>query len=63
MDFSSMMSGSLGKQGPWVPCKLLYYILQYAMYVGIGEPFIRYPSSSWNEVHRLLDRAKVLEVN
>jgi hypothetical protein len=32
MDFSSMMASSLGKRGPWVPCKHLYNILQYAMY-------------------------------
>jgi hypothetical protein len=30
VDFSS-----LGKQGPWVPYKNLYYILQYVMYFGI----------------------------
>ncbi len=63
VDFSSMMFRFFGKWGPWVPCKHLYYILQYAMYVGIREPFMHYPSSSWNEVHRLLNRAKVLEVN
>jgi hypothetical protein len=33
------------------------------MYVGIRKPFIHYPSWSWNEVHRLLDHAKVLDVN
>jgi hypothetical protein len=66
MDFSSMMDSSLSKWGPWVKLdkKHLYYILQYAMDYGIREPpFIHYPSSSWNEVHRLLDRAKVLELN
>jgi len=46
VDFASMMALSLGKQGLWVPCKHLYYILQYAMYFGIREPFIHYPS--WN---------------
>jgi hypothetical protein len=35
MDFSSMMVGSLDKWGPWVPCKHLYYILQYGMYYKI----------------------------
>ncbi len=47
MGFSSMMSTSLGGQGPWVQCKHLYYILQYhAMYLGISEPLIHYPSWS-----------------
>ncbi len=63
MDFFSMMFASLGKWGLWVPCKHLYYILQYAMYFGIKEPFIHYPSWNWNEIHKLLDHAKVLEVN
>jgi hypothetical protein len=63
VDFLSMMALSLNKQGPWVPCKHLYCILQYAMYYNIKEPFIHYPFWSWNEVHRLLDHAKVLEVN
>jgi len=63
VDFSSMMSGSLGKQGSWVPCKHFYYFLQYAIYSRIRKPLIHYPSWSWNEVHRLLDCAKVLEVN
>jgi len=44
VDFASMMASSLGKQGMWVPYKHLYYILQYAMYFGINEPFIHYPS-------------------
>jgi len=35
VDFLSMMASSLNKQGPWVPCKHLYYILQCAMYVGL----------------------------
>jgi hypothetical protein len=34
MVFSSMMFGSLGKQGMWVPCKHLHYFLQYAIYYG-----------------------------
>jgi hypothetical protein len=58
-----MMDSSLGKKRPWVPCEHLYYILQYAMYYGIRKPFIHFPSWSWDEVHRLLHRAKVLEVN
>jgi hypothetical protein len=35
VDFFSMMFASFGKWGLWVPCKHLYYILQYAMYFGI----------------------------
>jgi len=35
MDFSSVMVTYLNKRGLWVPCKHLYYILQYAMYSGI----------------------------
>jgi hypothetical protein len=53
VDFASMMVLSLGKQGPWVPYKHLYYILQYAMYsrlnnhsstihLGAGMKFIDY---------------------
>ncbi len=59
VDFSSMMVLSFDKQGPWMPCKHLYYILQYAMCFRIKEPFIHYPSWSWNEFHRLLNHAKV----
>jgi hypothetical protein len=44
VDFFSMMFASLGKWGLWVSCKYLYYVLQYAMYFGIREPFIHYPS-------------------
>jgi hypothetical protein len=44
MDFSSIMFTLLNKWGPWVPCKHLYYILQYAMYFRIEEPFIHFPS-------------------
>jgi len=44
MDFSFMMVSSFGKWGLWVPCKHLYYILQYPMYFGIKEPSIYYPS-------------------
>ncbi len=63
VDFFSMMSRSLIERGSWVPCRHLYDILQYAMYIGIKEPFIHYPSWSWNEVHRLLNHAKILEIN
>jgi hypothetical protein len=35
INFSSMMSMSFSKQGLWVQCKHLYYILQYVMYFGI----------------------------
>jgi hypothetical protein len=58
-----MVFVSFDKQGPWVPCKHLYYILQYAMYFGIREPFIHYPFGSYNDIHKLLNGAKVLEVN
>jgi hypothetical protein len=44
MDFSFMMDSSLGKWGLLVPYKHLYYILQYALYFGIREPFIHYSS-------------------
>jgi hypothetical protein len=44
MDFSSMMFASLNNWGSCVLCKHLYYILQYAMYYGIKEPFIHYSS-------------------
>jgi hypothetical protein len=50
MDFASMIASSLSNWGPWVPCKHLYYIMQYAIYSRIREPFIHYPSWSWNEV-------------
>jgi hypothetical protein len=40
MDFFSMMSMSFGGQGPWVQSKHLYYILQYAMFLKVREPFI-----------------------
>jgi hypothetical protein len=62
MDFFPMMFVSLDRQGPWVQCKHLYYILQYAMYYGIKESLIHYPSWNLNEVHRVLIHAKVLEV-
>jgi hypothetical protein len=62
VDFSSMMFASLDGQGLWVQWKHLHYFLQYAMYLGIREPSIHYPSYSWNEVHRLLAHAKVLEI-
>ncbi len=42
VDFFSMMVLSLGKWGLWVPRKHLYYILQYAMYSRIRNPFIHY---------------------
>jgi hypothetical protein len=61
MDFSSMMFMSFGGQGPWVQCKHMYYILQYAMFSKVREPF-NHPSSSSNEVHRLLGDGKVLEL-
>jgi hypothetical protein len=35
MDFSSTMATYFNKQGLWVPCKHLYYILQDAMYLGL----------------------------
>jgi hypothetical protein len=44
VDFLFTMASSLGKWGPWVPCKHLYYILQYAMYYGIRKLVIHYPS-------------------
>jgi hypothetical protein len=56
VDFSSMMVLSLDKQRPWMPCKHLYYILQYAMYFRIKEPFIHYPSWSWNEFQFFIKR-------
>jgi hypothetical protein len=42
VDFVSTMALSLGKLGLWVPCKQLYYILQYVIYFGIRESFIHY---------------------
>ncbi len=62
VEFFSMMSVSFYRQGLWVQCKHLYYILQYAMYYGIKKPFIHYSSWSWNEVHRLLACANILEL-
>jgi hypothetical protein len=44
VDFFPLMFTSFVKWGLWVPCKHLYYILQYAMYFGIRKPFIHYPS-------------------
>jgi len=63
MDLFSVMFMSLDEQGPWVHYKQMYYILQYVMFCGIRESFIHYPSWNWDEVHRLLGRAKVLKLN
>jgi hypothetical protein len=62
MDFPSMMFASLNGRTLWVQGKHLYYILQYVMFCGIKEPFVHYPSWSWNEIHRLLGCAKTLEL-
>jgi hypothetical protein len=32
MDIVTMVLGSLGKQGKWVPCKHMYYVLQHVMF-------------------------------
>ncbi len=61
--FSPMMTLMRASRGHGCHVKHLYYILQYAMYSRIKKPIIHYPSWSWNEVHRLLNCAKVLEVN
>ncbi len=40
MDFVTMVSSSLGKQGKWVPCKHMYYVLQHVMFCAQVEIFI-----------------------
>ncbi len=42
MDFVTMVSGSLGKQGKWVPCEHIYYVLQHVMFCGQFESFIHF---------------------
>ncbi len=59
MDLFSIMFVSVDEWGLWVRCKHMYYIFQYVMFCVIKEWFIHYPSWSWNEVHKLLSRAKV----
>jgi hypothetical protein len=63
VDVSSMMVSSFNKWGPQVPCKHVYYILQHVMCFGIKKLFTHYPSLNRNEIHRLLNHAKVLRVN
>jgi hypothetical protein len=38
-----------------VPCKLMYYVLQHAMFCGQFEIFIDFPTWSCDEVCHLLD--------
>jgi type III secretory pathway component EscU len=52
---------SLGIHGAWVQCKHLYHILQNIMYYGQFEEFIHYPTWNWDEVQRLLARAKTFD--
>jgi hypothetical protein len=40
MDFVTMVSGSLRKQGKWVPCEHMYYVLQHVMFCGQFDIFI-----------------------
>jgi hypothetical protein len=42
MDFVTMISSSLGKQGKWVLCKHMYYVLQHVMFCGEFEIFIHF---------------------
>jgi hypothetical protein len=57
MDFVTMVSGSLGKQGKWVPRKHMYYVLQHVMFCGQFESFIHFPTWSCNEAYHLLARS------
>jgi len=56
MDFVTMVSSSMGKQGKWVPCKHMYYVLQHVIFCGQVEIFIRFLTWSCDEICRLLAR-------
>ncbi len=42
MDFVTMVLGSLKKQGKWVPCEHMYYLLQHVMFCGQFDSFIHF---------------------
>jgi hypothetical protein len=55
-----MMASSLGASWKWVHCKHLYFILQKVMHYGQTKKIIHFPTWSWNEMQRLMSRAKMV---
>lgn len=57
LDIVTMVLGSLGKWGKWVPCKDMYYVLQHVLFVAN----LKFSFTSWlgvaNEVCHLLVRS------